>query len=416
MPEHTSFLSYLIAMFPALGENMHNFGNTFLGHKPVDAHGAEPLVASALVVLVLIALAFTVKSKLTDYEKSVIPDDKLTLRTFFEIFIGYFYGMMKDMMGPTRAKKFFPVVGTAACFILFSNVLGMIPGFLPPTASWNITAGCSLVTLGAFTYYGLKEQGFASIAHLAGPWMGWPMIPINILIFAIEFLSTFIIRPDHVEHPLDAQHRGRPPPALDHARDLRGVRAAPDHDPRHPRRRGAGPRLLSADLDLHRARHRGSRGPWRRARSRARRRRRRSQGARLKFSESRTTPLLQPKSFSKESVTMSTRKLAPAALAFVAAFLVPLAAFAQVANEKGAGINDVKMWAGAGAGFAVGLGVLGGAMGQGKAAAAALEGISRNPGAAARIQTPMILGLALIESLVLLSFVIAYFLSSFATK
>ena len=113
---------------------------------------------------------------------------------------------------------------------------------------------------------------------------------------------------------------------------------------------------------------------------------------------------------------MSTRKLAPAALAFVAAFLVPLAAFAQQATEKmGASKYDVKMWAGAGAGFAIGLGVLGGAMGQGKAAAAALEGISRNPGAAARIQTPMILGLALIESLVLLSFVISFFLQGFAT-
>ena len=113
---------------------------------------------------------------------------------------------------------------------------------------------------------------------------------------------------------------------------------------------------------------------------------------------------------------MSTRKLAPAALAFVAAFLVPLAAFAQQATEKmGTGKYDVKMWAGAGAGFAIGLGVLGGAMGQGKAAAAALEGISRNPGAAARIQTPMILGLALIESLVLLSFVISFFLQGFAT-
>ncbi|MDB4942860.1 MAG: synthase sector subunit a [Labilithrix sp.] len=195
MPEHTSFLSYLIAMFPALGENMHNFGTTFVGGKPVDAHAAEPLAASALVVIILIALALAVRGKLTDYEKSVIPDDKLTLRTFFEIFIGYFYNMMKDMMGPTRAKKFFPVVGTAACFILFSNFLGMIPGFLPPTSSWNITAGCALITLGAFTYYGLKEQGFGFVKHLAGPWMGVPMIPINILIFAIEFLSTFIIRP-----------------------------------------------------------------------------------------------------------------------------------------------------------------------------------------------------------------------------
>ncbi len=195
MPEHTSFLSYLVALFPALGENMSNFGHSFIGNQPVGIHAAEPIVASLLVVLVLIALALKVKKDIGDYQSSVIPDDTLTLRTFFEIFIGYFYAMMKDMMGPTRAKRFFPVVGTAACFILFSNVLGMIPGFLPPTASWNVTAGCAVVVLGAFTYYGLKEQGFGFITHLAGPWMGWPMLPINILIFAIEFLSTFIIRP-----------------------------------------------------------------------------------------------------------------------------------------------------------------------------------------------------------------------------
>ncbi|MCL2724266.1 MAG: ATP synthase F0 subunit C [Polyangiaceae bacterium] len=114
---------------------------------------------------------------------------------------------------------------------------------------------------------------------------------------------------------------------------------------------------------------------------------------------------------------MNNRKLGTAALTFVAAFLVPLAAFAQEAGHAG-GANEfnVKTWAAAGAGFAIALGVLGGAMGQGKAAAAALEGISRNPGAAARIQTPMILGLALIESLVLLSFVIAFFLQGLASK
>lgn len=108
---------------------------------------------------------------------------------------------------------------------------------------------------------------------------------------------------------------------------------------------------------------------------------------------------------------MITRKLGPAALAFLAAFLVPLAAFAEEAGGKmGANRFDVKMGAVIGAGFAIGLGVMGGALGQGKAAAAALEGISRNPGAASRIQTPMILGLALIESLALLAFVIAFFL------
>src|SRR5271155_4364249 len=105
----------------------------------------------------------------------------------------------------------------------------------------------------------------------------------------------------------------------------------------------------------------------------------------------------------------TTKKLSLAAFSFAVTFLLPVLAFAQ---NDGSGSNsfDVKAWAAAGAGVAIGLGVLGGSLGQGRAAAAALEGISRNPGASARIQTPMILGLALIESLVLFALVIAFML------
>ncbi len=106
-----------------------------------------------------------------------------------------------------------------------------------------------------------------------------------------------------------------------------------------------------------------------------------------------------------------SRKLGLMAFSAAATLLVPFAALAQDGAHAGANAFDVKAYAALGSGFAIGLGVLGGAVGQGRAAAAALEGISRNPGAAARIQTPMILGLALIESLVLLAFVIAFFLN-----
>ena len=111
---------------------------------------------------------------------------------------------------------------------------------------------------------------------------------------------------------------------------------------------------------------------------------------------------------------MSTlKKLGSAALAATVVTLLSTSAFAQdVAGASN--LNDVKMYAALGAGFAIGLAALGGALGQGRAAAAALEGISRNPGAAARIQTPMILGLAFIESLVLFAFLIAFFLRNIA--
>jgi F-type H+-transporting ATPase subunit c len=63
------------------------------------------------------------------------------------------------------------------------------------------------------------------------------------------------------------------------------------------------------------------------------------------------------------------------------------------------------------AGLAIGIAALGGGIGQGRAAAAALDGIARNPGAAGQIRGPMILGLALIESLVIYALIIAFILS-----
>jgi len=67
-------------------------------------------------------------------------------------------------------------------------------------------------------------------------------------------------------------------------------------------------------------------------------------------------------------------------------------------------------WIALAAGLGLGLAALGGGMGQGRAAAAALDGIARNPGAADKIRGPMILGLALIESLVIYSLIIAFLL------
>jgi F-type H+-transporting ATPase subunit c len=101
---------------------------------------------------------------------------------------------------------------------------------------------------------------------------------------------------------------------------------------------------------------------------------------------------------------MSKKNLALATFALTT--LMTSSAFAQQA--EGGGSASGQAMAALGAGLAIGLAVLGGGLGQGRAAAAALEGISRNPGAAPRIQTPMILGLALIESLVLFAFLIAF--------
>jgi F-type H+-transporting ATPase subunit a len=192
MPEHTSFFSYLLAQFPALRQNMAAFGETFLGHERVGVHGAEPLAASFAVMLLIVFLALLTRQALDNREAAVIPDTQLTLRTFFEVWIGYWYGLMKDMMGPKRAKQYFPLVGALSVFIVFSNFLGLIPGFSPPTSNWNITMGCAFVVFVMFNYYGIKESGLGYFKHLFGPWLGLPYVPINILLFVVETFSLCI--------------------------------------------------------------------------------------------------------------------------------------------------------------------------------------------------------------------------------
>jgi len=76
-------------------------------------------------------------------------------------------------------------------------------------------------------------------------------------------------------------------------------------------------------------------------------------------------------------------------------------AAAQTANSN-SGLIAIS------AAIAIGLAVLGGTSAQGKAAAAALDGMARNPAASDKLFTPLILSLALIESLVILAFLVAF--------
>ena len=96
------------------------------------------------------------------------------------------------------------------------------------------------------------------------------------------------------------------------------------------------------------------------------------------------------------------RVLSTMALVFVSLLFVPDVALAA---EAGVG------WGlGIGAGLAIGLAGLGCGIGQGLTGSGAVQGVARNPGAAGQIQTPMIIALALIESISLYGLVVAILL------
>ena len=116
-------------------------------------------------------------------------------------------------------------------------------------------------------------------------------------------------------------------------------------------------------------------------------------------------------------VLKSLLMMVMAATMFTVVFAAPAAAAPQgndkaaVTAEKG-GDNTFtyKAYLAIAAGIGIGIAAFGGALGQGRAAAAALEGIGRNPGSSGKMFVPFILALALVESLVIYALVIAFML------
>ena len=97
--------------------------------------------------------------------------------------------MLEDIIGP-HGLKYFPVVMTFAVLILVSNLMGLIPLFMAPTAHFSVTFALGLSSFCYYNYISIKENGIIGhLKHLAGPiwWISW-------LLFPIELISN-LIRP-----------------------------------------------------------------------------------------------------------------------------------------------------------------------------------------------------------------------------
>ena len=88
----------------------------------------------ALVVLAFLAFgAFRYATAVGGSgDAGLVPPPKFGLRNLFEVLADTVLGLMAGVMGEKQAKRYLPLVGTLFFFILFSNLLGLIPGFLPP--------------------------------------------------------------------------------------------------------------------------------------------------------------------------------------------------------------------------------------------------------------------------------------------
>jgi F-type H+-transporting ATPase subunit a len=188
LPFHARF----VAFARAFGKPFNDDGLTWYAH---EQPGVQHIYAALFVLGLIAILSVVTDTSIRDGHGELVPANKLTIRNFVEILTGVCLRMMSDIMGPKAARTFLPLIGTCAFFILFSNALGLVPGFLPPTSNFNTTLACGLVIFAATHIYGLKTNGFNHIKHFFGPVIGIAWLPLMLLMFVIELIS-------HIARPL----------------------------------------------------------------------------------------------------------------------------------------------------------------------------------------------------------------------
>jgi F-type H+-transporting ATPase subunit a len=140
--------------------------------------GIDSILYAWLVMAILIVLSLLIKTNLKKTPGK--------LQNFMELFIGAIEKMISDNMGE-KGKPFFPLIATLAFFILTSNLIGLIPGFYPPTANLNTTVACAIIVFITTHVVGIRQHGFSYVKHFLGP--VWWLAPFMFFVEIIGHLS-----------------------------------------------------------------------------------------------------------------------------------------------------------------------------------------------------------------------------------
>ncbi|MBU0505496.1 MAG: F0F1 ATP synthase subunit A [bacterium] len=148
-------------------------------------HIAHGLIV--LVILFIFSLLYRFSLKKADDE--IIPDGKVSLKNIFQVAVEQLLDLMKSII-PHHAQDYFPLIGTIFIYIFISNLMGIIPGFLPPTENVNTNFAVAITVFVYYNYIGFSRTGFKNyIQHFIGPNLG---SSIGMILFRILFMAPLL--------------------------------------------------------------------------------------------------------------------------------------------------------------------------------------------------------------------------------
>jgi F-type H+-transporting ATPase subunit a len=108
-----------------------------------------------------------------------------------EIVVEQIRGLLDQVIGP-YGRRYLPVIGSFAVFILIANLMGQIPGLGAPTENINVTGALGITSFLYFIGSGFRQQGLKYLKHFTGGLTGALLISLGWLIFIVEIVSNTV--------------------------------------------------------------------------------------------------------------------------------------------------------------------------------------------------------------------------------
>lgn len=166
---------------------MHEHSFTWINHIPGLEHVPNHLVTALLVSFIVVVCGTIATLLLKSSGDVTIPEGKLTFRNFFDLIAEKLYALCESVLGEHAAEEYFPVVATLFIFIFACNLIGLIPGFLPPTDNINVTFAAGLFVFLYYNFQGFRKNGLGYLKHFLGP--VWYLAPLMLVIEIVSHLS-----------------------------------------------------------------------------------------------------------------------------------------------------------------------------------------------------------------------------------
>ena len=139
--------------------------------------------------LLLIFFAIKARGALAKASDPVVPAEDLGSRNITELLVQLIVTQSDAIIGKP-GRRYVPFFGTFFFFILLSNLMGLLPGFAPPTGNLNTTLGLAIVSFIGYNVIGVREMGSSYLKHFVGPMTS---LPGSSILSKLAFLPVLLI-------------------------------------------------------------------------------------------------------------------------------------------------------------------------------------------------------------------------------